>query len=285
MKVAVISDVHSNVFALQTALDFIEGKVDRIIFAGDIVGYGPQPQEAVKMLQELNLPSYQVVGNHDLGVRFSYSDLVKKPRIDDFKILRQFRFRDAASLMLDRNAKDINQDTQEFLESLMPKIAFTIGQEKFYMTHGAPSTKSEDNICKYVKPPPYNDRETIMNRYVDCDKKARSANIIINGHTHQRMLVALDENDHFSLIESKISSKAPDFPCKFEMKGKRFILNPGSIGQSRDGTGNASFSVIDLEEHFIEFHDLDYPRKAFYKLVREKCVPDLYGEKFWAIKF
>ena len=49
MKCGIISDIHSNFFALQTGLEFLEGKIDVLLFVGDVVGYGPQHKNVLKL--------------------------------------------------------------------------------------------------------------------------------------------------------------------------------------------------------------------------------------------
>ena len=67
MKTAVISDIHGNATALEAVLaDIAANAVDRIISLGDNIGYGPEPEKAITLLREKNIPS--VIGNHEIGI-------------------------------------------------------------------------------------------------------------------------------------------------------------------------------------------------------------------------
>ena len=115
MKIGIISDIHSNYFALKTVFEFLEGKIDTLVCAGDFVGYGPQPQECINTFLDYPLHNFLCLGNHDLGVRFRYSYRKKDPLEQDYKLLRTFNFREAAGEMLERNAQEIHEEHFQFL--------------------------------------------------------------------------------------------------------------------------------------------------------------------------
>ena len=71
-SVGIISDIHSNFFALEIVLEFLSDKIDALICAGDFVGYGFQPSECIDALLDFSLPTYFCLGNHDIGVRYEY---------------------------------------------------------------------------------------------------------------------------------------------------------------------------------------------------------------------
>ncbi|UCG89936.1 MAG: metallophosphoesterase family protein [Candidatus Heimdallarchaeota archaeon] len=286
MKIGIISDIHSNYYALKTVIAFLEGQhIDVLICAGDFVGYGPQPKECVNFFLYYPISHYFCLGNHDIGVRFRYSDYYhQEPIKQDHKILKTFNFRESAAEMLDRNAQDIQEDHFQFLFNLPFKQIFQLDHKKFYLTHGTPSLRRRENVGKYLLPPPLQDPRVTIDRLKN-DKKAVSADIIIIGHTHRRFLIARDNFYSWSLIEDILDKKPTKFPLKFPFNKNRIILNPGSIGQPRDGTGNASFVVIDLDDEILEFCDLEYQMKNFYRLAKEKCAPGLQDSSFWANKF
>jgi hypothetical protein len=112
--------------------------------------------------------------------------------------------------------------------------------------------------------------------------------MIITGHTHQRFIATRDTPYYWSLIGEKKGEKKSNFPKKieFEPDEGQVILNPGSIGQPRDGSGStASLVILDFEEYCLEFHDLRYPTEEFYILTKEKCVQELHSPKFWGNEF
>lgn len=285
MKIGIISDIHSNYFALKTVLDFLEDKIDVLICGGDFVGYGPQPQECIEAFEDYPLPKYMCLGNHDLGVRYSYSShRMMDPLKKDHHILKTFNFHDAAMDMIDLNAKEIQQEHYIFLKSLQYKRTFQLGQKDFYLTHGTPSKRKKENVGRYLSPPPLKSVEVTENR-LKKEKKADNSDLIIIGHTHQRFYVQRNRLFSWSLIGDILGKKSITFPVSFTFKKTRIIFNPGSVGQPRDGTGNASFALLDFDTNVIEFHDLKYPQDVFLKLAKEKCVPGIQDEIFWANRF
>ena len=101
MKIGIISDVHSNFSALECTLRFLEDKIDALIIAGDIVGYGPQPAETLDYLLDFPInETYYTLGNHDLGVRLAYCELNGMDNCsEDFQILNSFETQPAAKAM------------------------------------------------------------------------------------------------------------------------------------------------------------------------------------------
>ena len=283
MKVGVISDIHSNFYALKTVLKYLDGKIDCLICTGDFVGYGPQPQECINVFLDYTLHFFVCLGNHDLGVRYSYSKYTDDPLNSDYKILKTFNFRESALSMLELNAKELLKEHFNFLLHLPFKQIFQIGQTKFYITHGTPSVRRTENVGRYLLPPPLQSPEVTIKRLRN-DKKAEKADIVIVGHTHRRFLIGRDNQSSWSLIEDILKNQHTTFPLKFPFHENRIILNPGSVGQPRDGTGNTSFSVIDLDKKTIEFCDLEYQMEAFYRLTKKKCVPEVQNASFWANK-
>lgn len=283
MRIGVISDIHSNSYALEPVLNNLEGDIDKLICTGDFVGYGPQPREIIDFFFDYPLPIFFCLGNHDLGVRYRYSCQNKSPLESDQKILKSFNFRESASEMLERNAKEIHEDHFQFLLNLPFKQIFHINQTKLYITHGTPSVRRTDNVGRYLLPPPLQHPEVTSKRLKN-DKKAEKADIIVVGHTHRRFLIVRDDLFSWSLIDDILNYRPTKFPLKFSFPDKRIIFNPGSVGQPRDGTGNASFSIIDLDDYRLEFHDLRYRMEAFYKLAKKKCVPEVQNSSFWANK-
>lgn len=285
MKIGIIADIHSNYFALRTVLDFLEDKIDALICAGDFVGYGPQPKECIEAFEDFSLPNFLCLGNHDLGVRYNYSNhRLKEPIKNDFNILKTFKFREAAADMLELNAQEIQQEHFGFLKNLPYKQIFQLGQKNFYLTHATPSTRKKENVGKYLSPPPLQAFKVTNNR-LKKEKKAVNSDVIIIGHTHQRFLIQREKILSWSLLGDILEKKPTKFPVNFTFKRSRIIFNPGSVGQPRDGTGNASFSVLDFDTNSIEFHDLNYPKEKFLKLTKKKCVSDVQNEGFWVNRF
>lgn len=284
MRIGLISDIHSNYIALKTVLDFLKNKIDVLVCTGDFVGYGPSPIKCIEILRDFPLPHYFCLGNHDLGVRYRYSCNINSPLEKDFKIISRFTFSKVAEEMIKRNANELKEDHFEFLSNLPFKQTIKIKGFNFYITHGTPSSRRAENVGKYVFPPPRESYDVILRRLSKA-KYADVANLVFVGHSHQRFLIETDRLFYWSLIDDIISRRQIEFPLTFSFKRRRVLLNPGSVGQPRDGSGNASFVIIDLDRQEIEFHDLDYSRETFYKRVKRKCAPEIQDDTFWANRF
>lgn len=301
MKIGIISDIHSNFFALKKAIEYLleNESIDKLICAGDFVGYGPQPKECIKYFSKLQIDKYAVLGNHDLGVRYYFSRKNKnediKPRKDDKDFLKNdFRFNKRAEMMLKNNSNQINKTHYDFLNSLKhrEKIKLEINDitKNIYLVHGSPAQKRNHRIGVYLM------GIESFNKIVqvfDREKESKLADLIIVGHTHRRFVTAIDKNKktkiiNWSLLKAKIGGKNNiEFPVEFKLDHKinqnyQMVVNPGSVGQSRDGTGNISFTTVEFQDKCdtVKFFDLDYDRNGFYALMDE-YPKEIRGADFW----
>ena len=118
MRCLVISDIHSNLAAFQAVLDDADGKYDKVWCLGDVVGYGPDPNECIEQLAGLD--HLAIAGNHDWAV-------LGKLDVDDFNP-------DARHVSIwTRNA--LTENNNQFLQKL--PIAL-IQEERFTLVHGSP---------------------------------------------------------------------------------------------------------------------------------------------------
>jgi diadenosine tetraphosphatase ApaH/serine/threonine PP2A family protein phosphatase len=125
MRVGVVSDVHSNLTALQAVLKDM-GKVDAVWCLGDFVGYGPWPNECIELLRERGLTA--IAGNHDLAAIGAIST-------QDFNY--------EAGVAADWTAEQLTAESRDFLTSLEPVLEL---DEVVTLAHGSP----RDPIWEYV---------------------------------------------------------------------------------------------------------------------------------------
>jgi putative phosphoesterase len=150
---AFISDVHSNLEALQVVLDEIGGR--ELYCLGDVVGYGASPNEVISLLREKKATC--VLGNHDLAAVDSNPS--------------GFNSRAAvAAVWTSRRLRDANR---HFLAELPRELTVELAGEKVYMTHGSP----DDHLGEYVFPATHSDM-------FDFYLKKLSVRAIALGHTH-----------------------------------------------------------------------------------------------------
>lgn len=161
MKVAVISDVHSNLSALRAVLDDMP-TVDRVLCLGDLVGYAAEPNEVVELLRKRGVTC--VMGNHD------YVAVTR-----DAKWMNELAAR--AALW---TAQKLSEENAKFLRSLPLEDKVKLSGKLIYMVHGSP----RDPLWEYIFP-------DISNSLLLEAVRAIQADIILLGHTHvpmQRMI-------------------------------------------------------------------------------------------------
>ncbi len=204
MRVAVLSDIHANLPALEAVLAAMPS-VDEVWQLGDIVGYGPEPDGVVARLREVG--ALGVRGNHDTAA-------LGGPEIESFNV-------DARNAMLWTRAT-ISDETRAWLGSLPDRLE----RDGFTLVHGSP----RDPIWEYVTSTPVA-RAGIAAMDTPCG---------LHGHTH--IPIAYLEDD------GQLETMSPGSGSRLAFDGRRVLLNPGSVGQPRDGIPAASWLMLDTGE-------------------------------------
>jgi predicted phosphodiesterase len=203
MRVAVLSDIHANLTALDAVLAAVPS-VDEVWHLGDVVGYGPNPDDVVARLRELG--ALGVRGNHDaaaLGGR----------EIESFNV--------DARRAAEWTRTAIAGETRTWLAA-QPE---TLEREGFLLVHGSP----RDPIWEYITSTP-------VARAAMADLGKRSG---LHGHTH--LPIAYVEDD------GRLETMSPGSGSKLSFDGRRVLLNPGSVGQPRDGIPTAGWMLLDTD--------------------------------------
>lgn len=233
MRYGVISDVHGNLHALQAALAVLSRtRVDEYLCAGDLVGYGPLPNECVARVAEIGARC--VAGNHDL---------ITLGRISGEGCSRLAR----DSLRWTR--EELNEESCAFLERL-PGILDVGGG--VVMAHGSLSDPRE-----YVKQPHERAAELRVLQQTHPD-----ARMLVLGHTHHHVA-------HAESVGTLTSTRGSVSLAPHE----KYLLNPGSVGQSREHSARARFMVIDLERSRASFHAVRYNALRCRRALRRRGLP------------
>ncbi len=258
MRFGLVSDIHSNLVALEAALNEIEamGPVDGLLCMGDIVGYGPQPNEVIERLRSLDYTFFSILGNHDLGV-------LGKLDLNDFNF-------DAIEAN-QWNRDQLKEGNREWLDQLKPMGVFN---EEITLAHGSPF----EPIWEYLIRP---------------QEAARSfdkfeTNLCFVGHTHLPRLFRFKSSSSPSsgnpfprlarLVKSnnqhpKTEMIIPQAGEELDVKNGRYIINPGSVGQPRDGDNRASFAVYDDKARTVTFGRVAYDISLTQQLMAENNLP------------
>jgi diadenosine tetraphosphatase ApaH/serine/threonine PP2A family protein phosphatase len=239
VRVAVISDVHANLYALEAVLGEIDREPpDAIWCLGDTVGYGPRPNECCELVRER--ADLVLIGNHDLVALGSAEvDLAE--------------FNPEAADASRWTSEQLSAESRDFLESLEPS-AEVEGAQLF---HGSP----RDPVWEYV-----------LTELVAMESLALThAPVVLVGHTHVATAVALDGQT----LEGGV---APD-GLEALFGERRWLLNPGSVGQPRDGNADAAYLELDLEGKRARFRRVPYPVGRTQEEIRERGLPDSLAER------
>ena len=128
MKIAVISDIHSNIYALINVLEDIDSeKVDSVICLGDLVGYGPHPNETISMIRRRNILC--IKGNYDNSVTDNEFSYIRETAINRF------------SLPLTVN--ELRAENKSYLKGLPSSLTIKAGDKNLLFVHGSPSSINE----------------------------------------------------------------------------------------------------------------------------------------------
>jgi predicted phosphodiesterase len=235
-RVAVISDVHGNRHALEAVLDAVAAeRPDELWCLGDLVGYGPQPNECCRTVA--GRADLCLAGNHDLVVLGSLS-------IDDFAGDAATAARWTQTVLVD--------DAREFLSGL-ESSAQRDGAELF---HGS----ARDPVWEYV----------LGEEAAWWTLQATTAGMVLVGHSHIPLAISLEG-------EILAGGLAPDGTV-IELESGRWLLNPGSVGQPRDGDPRAAYLLLEPGRR-ASFHRVDYPVERTQKEMRELGLPEGLAER------
>lgn len=239
MRILITSDIHANLAALEAVLSDA-GSVDGIWNMGDCVGYGPQPSQCVSRLREAG--ALWVAGNHERAATGAIS-------VDEFNPAA------AAAALWTRGRLD--EDEVSFLDGLEE----TEAPGDYTLVHGT------------LRWPIW--------EYLDGYDAARAHLSLMRtrfsfvGHTHVPMLV----------------TEAPDSPEGCQMRrlgdgetvglddGQRMVINPGSVGQPRDGDRRASYGLLDTDAGTFTLRRVEYNIVATQRLMEEAGLPDWLIER------
>lgn len=230
MRYAVISDIHANMHALESVLTKLDQlSIDRHICAGDLVGYGAHPNECVELIA--SVATTCVAGNHDL---------IAVDRISAGRCGR------LAWESLQWTKEVLDDVARSYLRDL-PLSAET--SDGVIVSHG-----SLDDPQEYIT-------ETVQaaKQLDQLTNEHPDAHVLLLGHTHQARLWG---------AEGRISSTPTGRPLRLA-ESSRWLINPGSVGQSRERRVCARFVILDTERHEATFHAVPYDVEGCRQALRQ----------------
>jgi diadenosine tetraphosphatase ApaH/serine/threonine PP2A family protein phosphatase len=237
-RIAVVSDIHGNLHALEAVLAAIDDEgVDELWCLGDLVGYGPRPNPCCEAVQAR--AAVCLAGNHDLGVL---------GQLD----LEEFAPDAVASAQWTREV--LRDGPRAYLETLKP-FARTTGVELF---HASP----RDPVWDYV----------LSADAAEAAFELTEEPLVLVGHSHVPLALAAVDG-------SMAGGLAPEGTEAELGEGARLVLNPGSVGQPRDGDPRAAWLLLDYGTRRASFRRVPYPIERTQEEIRERGLPDALAER------
>ncbi len=242
LRVGVISDVHSNLPALQAVLESIEAVGPEEIWClGDVVGYGAQPDECTALVRERCAVSLN--GNHDLAV---------------IGTIDAATFSDTARAAVDWTRANAAPETLEYLTGLAPEGE----RQGLGLFHASP----RDPIWEYV----------LSIDQAEAGLDAQSERIALIGHSHVSLFFTRPPSTGRRSFATGAQTTDGDL---VELSEGEWLLNPGSVGQPRDGDPRAAWLELDTTEWTGRYHRVAYDSVAAGAAILEAGLPAALAER------
>jgi diadenosine tetraphosphatase ApaH/serine/threonine PP2A family protein phosphatase len=233
MRVAVVSDIHSNLHALDAVLAAIDAEApDELWCLGDLVGYGPKPNECCAAISER--ADVCLAGNHDLAVRGTI-DLEE--------------FHGDAGLAATWTRQVLEPEWQSLLDRLEPEGA----AHGVSLYHGS----ARDPVWEYV----------LSDEGALATLELAGSPLVLVGHSHIALRVVRAGDD----LDGGVAAAGTEL----ELADVRALLNPGSVGQPRDGDPRAAYLLLDLDAQHASFRRVEYDVERTQHEMREAGLPEL----------
>lgn len=226
MLYGIIADIHSNLEAFEVVLRELRD-VNRLICLGDIVGYGPNPNECNGLIKEKKIST--VAGNHDKAA---------------VREMNTEWFNESARRAIEWTEERLTESGREYLKSLTLTLEFP----DFQIVHGSLREPLEEYVTTLGE----------AAASMEMSKKP----LLFVGHTHVPMCVVMSKESKFDgwVLKDNQSIKISDY--------HKVLINPGGVGQPRDGDPRASFGVYDSDKKEFRLRRIEYNIPA----VQEKMV-------------
>jgi diadenosine tetraphosphatase ApaH/serine/threonine PP2A family protein phosphatase len=229
MRIAVLSDIHANLPALDAVLEAV-GSIDAVWHLGDVVGYGPAPDAVVARLKEVG--AVGVRGNHDAAA-------CGGDEIDWFN--------PEARAAMEWTRRAIAPPTRDWLAALPERLV----EGEFSLVHGSP----RDPTWEYITSVPL----------ARANLGVLTTRYGLHGHTH--VPIAYREDD------GRVEPITPGDGSVLGLDARRMLINPGSVGQPRDGDPKASWLVVDTDEERCTWRRVAYDIAAVQTAMAHAALP------------
>ena len=244
MRIAVLSDLHSNLEALEAVLADLaaQGGADQTWCLGDIVGYGPDPAETLEFVRAK--VDVAVAGNHDYAVA---------------GVIDTAEFNPYAAAAAHWTAQRLSEPQRQFLKQLPTKVE---AAATFTLAHGSP----RQPLWEYL----------VSTAVAQANLSAFNTPCCLVGHSHVPLLFAFPTTPKGGSSPTPTQARILEPGEVVPLSAGRFILNPGSVGQPRDGDPRAAYAIVDTAGGTLTQRRVSYDfRRTQEKMQRAGLPPYL----------
>jgi diadenosine tetraphosphatase ApaH/serine/threonine PP2A family protein phosphatase len=242
MRYLVISDIHANLEAFEAVMaDAAALNYDRLLVLGDLVGYGADPNKICERVREL-APHALIRGNHD-----KVGSGVESP--EGFNAVA----RNAIRWTFD----NLTEENRAWLAALPPGPM--IVDDLIEICHGTPFDEDA-----YV----FDDLDALRAMH------AARRPLCLFGHTHVQV------GHYLSRDQFGLSTADDQRPLMIPLEdANRYLVNPGSVGQPRDGDPRAGFGLVDTAAREVTIYRIEYPIAKAQARIMEEGLPDVLAQR------
>jgi predicted phosphodiesterase len=262
-RLAIVSCVHGNLEALNAVLADLERRAaDSVLCLGDLVGYGPYPDETVTRIRELRIPT--VLGCWDEGIAQDDEDCGCTFVSEEEGQLGAIAFWWTATRVSD--------ESKSFLGQLPMALAFDLPCGRLVAVHGSPASTSE-----------YLTEST--HELVLLERVARAGcDILACGHTHvpyvKRLAGTLEVRSQTTLKDRLYRSRQAEAPPKRSVElAPKTIINAGSVGEPRHGGTEATYTILDTRSGDVEICEVTYDLEKTLQAMRAREIPSEFVDR------
>lgn len=241
MRFLILSDIHANWHALQAVLADAQGRYDQIVCCGDLVGYGVDPNLVVDWVRE-NV-DHTVRGNHDKAC--SGMDSLEW-------------FNPVARTSAMWTMETLTDTNRQFLRDLPQG---PVHLEHFRLFHGSPADEDD-----YLSSP-----QDVMPIRFHVE-----GHISFFGHTHVQGGFFLTHKNIVRIPRPPLESAGQELELEENM---RYLINPGSVGQPRDGDPRAAYVLYDTTQPRLTYCRVIYDVAGAQRRIREEGLPDVLANR------
>ena len=236
MKYAIMSDIHGNTAALERVLEDADRcGAEKVVCAGDVVGYGPDPSGAIRILREWGIPT--VMGNHDAAV-VGWRDT------DDMI--------DTAREGTERHRRELGKDELDWLRAL----PYVYENDGFAVAH---ANFANPHFMDYIH-----------DRFEARDSMtSREERMLFIGHTHVPAVFTLGFFSDPYFPDCRREEDERDFRMK---DGCQYLVNVGTVGYPR-GLPYSNYVLFDPESGEVQFREVDFDFRGYADAMRAKSIP------------